>query len=57
MSVTLSIQTIALRGRSILVTEDEYMIAEEIASILGEAGAKVLGRVPHAGDAMRLGTG
>jgi len=44
----------ALQGRRILVAEDEYMIAEEIAEILGEAGAEVLGPVPSISHAMHL---
>lgn len=44
----------ALRGRRVLVAEDEYMIAEEIASVLGDAGADVLGPVSNVGDALRL---
>jgi len=44
----------ALQGRRVLVAEDEYMIAEEIALVLGDAGADVLGPVPSVGDAVRL---
>jgi len=43
-----------LQGRRVLMVEDEYMIAEEIASVLGDAGADVLGPVPSVNDAMRL---
>lgn len=44
----------ALRGRRILVVEDEYMIAEEIASVLSDAGAVALGPVPRVDNALRL---
>ena len=44
----------ALRGRRILVAEDEYMIAREIAEALSGAGAETLGPVPRLGEAMRL---
>ena len=44
----------ALANRRVLVAEDEYMIAEEIATVLGDAGAEVLGPVPRVADALRL---
>ena len=40
--------------RRVLVAEDEYMIAEEIATTLGDAGAVVLGPVPGVAEALRL---
>ena len=43
-----------LQGRRVLVAEDEYMIAEEIAEALSDTGADTLGPVPSVGDAMRL---
>ena len=43
-----------LSGRHILVVEDDYMIAEEIAEMLSEAGAKALGPAPTVADAIRL---
>ena len=43
-----------LQGRRILVAEDEYMIAEEISEVLGEAGAEVLGPVASVSNAMHL---
>lgn len=43
-----------LRGRRILVVEDEYMIADEIAEALGGVGAEALGPVSHVDDALRL---
>ena len=44
----------ALANRRVLVAEDEYMIAEEIATVLGDAGAEALGPVPRVADALRL---
>lgn len=44
----------ALRGRRILVVEDEYMIAQEIADMLSAAGAEPIGPVPHVSDAMQM---
>jgi CheY-like chemotaxis protein len=44
----------ALRGRRILVVEDEYMIAQEIAEMLAAAGAEALGPVPSVSDAIQL---
>lgn len=43
-----------LRGRRVLVVEDEYMIAEEVVAELSDAGAETLGPVPSVGDAMHL---
>ena len=45
---------VALRGQCILVVEDEYMIAEEIAEVLLEAGADMLGPVPRVSEAVDL---
>lgn len=44
----------ALANRRVLVAEDEYLIAEEIATVLGDAGAEALGPVPRIADALRL---
>jgi len=44
----------ALRGRRILVVEDEYMMAEDLRYDLEEAGAEVIGPVPSVADALRL---
>ena len=44
----------ALQGRRILVVEDEYMIAEDIAGELADAGAEPLGPVPSVASALRL---
>ena len=43
-----------LAGRRILVAEDEYMIAQEVAGVLAEASAEVLGPVSTVADALRL---
>ncbi|MBB5696139.1 response regulator [Muricoccus pecuniae] len=43
-----------LRGRRILVVEDEYFIAEEVREALERAGAEVVGPVPEVGEAMAL---
>ena len=44
----------SLRGQCILVVEDEYMIAEEIAVLLREAGADMIGPAPRVDEAVRL---
>ncbi|RDI53594.1 response regulator [Microvirga subterranea] len=44
----------ALRGRRILVVEDEYMMADDLQYDLEKAGAKVVGPVPSVADALRL---
>lgn len=38
------------------MAEDEYLIADEVAVLLSEAGAEVLGPVPTVADALRLAT-
>jgi DNA-binding NtrC family response regulator len=43
-----------LAGRSVLVVEDEYMIADDLASELRGAGARVVGPVASLPQAMRL---
>ena len=43
-----------LTGRHILVAEDEYMIAAEIAAVMTEAGAEVHGPAGRVADALRL---
>ena len=45
---------VSLRGCRILVVEDEYMIAQEIAGVLADAGAEVLGPAPRLAAATRL---
>ncbi|MGI3776657.1 MAG: hypothetical protein ACRYGC_05110 [Janthinobacterium lividum] len=44
----------ALQGLRVLVVEDEYMIAQEIAEVLADAGAETLGPVPSVGEAMQM---
>ena len=44
----------ALRGRRILVVEDEYMMADDLQYDLEEVGAQVIGPVPSVADALRL---
>ena len=44
----------ALRGRRILVVEDEYMMADDLQYDLEQAGAQVIGPVPSVADALRL---
>jgi len=44
----------ALRGRRILVIEDEYMAAEDLRRDLENAGAVVVGPVPSIADALTL---
>lgn len=44
----------SLRGRRILVVEDEYMLADELRTELSDAGAQVLGPVGSLGDAIAL---
>ena len=48
------LSTASLRGRSILVVEDDYMIAQDVQEELEDAGAAVVGPVPSVGDALRL---
>ncbi len=43
-----------LRGRRILVVEDDYLVASAVASLLEEAGASVVGPVGWADDALML---
>ena len=43
-----------LRGRRILVVEDDYLVASALASLLEEAGASVVGPVGRADDALCL---
>lgn len=43
-----------LRGRQVLVVEDEYILAEDMRQALEEAGATVLGPAPSVADAIAL---
>lgn len=43
-----------LAGRSILVVEDDYLIAMDVDNALRQAGAQVLGPVPGVAEAMAL---
>ena len=43
-----------LQNCRILVAEDQYLIAAEIAQTLSDAGAETLGPVSRVGDALRL---
>lgn len=43
-----------LVDRRILVAEDEYIIAEEIATVLAEAGAEALGPMANVADALHF---
>jgi CheY-like chemotaxis protein len=54
MTGTASITRDTLQGRRVLVAEDEYMIAEEVAGELSDAGAETLGPVSSVSDAVRL---
>ena len=44
----------ALRGRHVLVVEDDYFLATDLAATLSAAGAKVLGPVPTLQAALDL---
>ncbi|MFC0408826.1 response regulator [Roseomonas elaeocarpi] len=43
-----------LHDRRILVVEDEYMLADEVAEILGNAGVEVLGPAANIESALHL---
>ena len=43
-----------LSGRRVLVVEDEYFIADDIARALGRLGAEVVGPVPDRDEALAL---
>lgn len=44
----------ALRGRRVLVVEDEYLLAEDVGEELERQGATVVGPVPSVRDALAL---
>jgi DNA-binding NtrC family response regulator len=54
MSGATSSRLSVLRHRRILVVEDEYMIAQEIADVLVAVGAEAVGPVPRVSEAMQL---
>lgn len=43
-----------LQGRRVLVVEDEYFIADDVANELGSLGAQVIGPVPDLARAMEI---
>ncbi|HZX79381.1 MAG TPA: response regulator [Lysobacter sp.] len=43
-----------LRGRRVLVVEDEYLVADDLRVELEQAGAHVVGPAPTIADALRL---
>ena len=43
-----------LAGCKILIVEDEYLIAEDVAATLREAGASIIGPAARLSDGMRL---
>jgi DNA-binding response OmpR family regulator len=45
---------VSLRGRRVLVVEDEYMLAEDLRQGLEKLGAEVLGPVPTVAQALTL---
>jgi len=46
--------TAALRGRRILIVEDDFIVAEDLRQELLAQGAEVLGPVPSVADALEL---
>lgn len=44
----------SLRGLAVLIVEDEFYLADDIAAALGEVGARVLGPCGRVEDARRL---
>ena len=47
-------QSLLLRGRQLLVVEDEYMIADDLSRALQERGASVIGPAGSVEDALEL---
>jgi two-component SAPR family response regulator len=43
-----------LKGRRLLVVEDDYFIVEDLLRELEQAGTEVIGPVPNLGQAMKL---
>ncbi len=54
ISPTLSHQAAVLMGRRILVVEDEYFLADDIANALRKLGAEIAGPVGHIDDAVEM---
>lgn len=48
------LSTSTLRGRRILVIEDEYLMADDLRRNLEKAGAEVVGPAPSVADALKL---
>lgn len=48
------LSTSPLRGRRVLVVEDEFMMADDFQHDLEKVGAEVIGPVPSVSDALRL---
>ena len=45
---------LTLKGRRILVVEDEYMMAENLRQDLEKVGAQLVGPVPSVADALKI---
>lgn len=43
-----------LNGKRVLIVEDEFMIASDLAQVLEQAGAEILGPVPSIDEASRI---
>lgn len=54
MSETNATRATVLRGRRILVVEDDYLNAQDTAKALAKADAETLGPVPAVADALQL---
>ena len=52
--MTLSAPQVSLINRHVLIVEDEYFIADDIAQVLEQAGAKVVGPAPTQESALAL---
>ena len=44
----------AMRGKRVLVVEDEYLLADDLRSALEDAGAEVVGPVPDVAGALTM---
>ena len=54
MSTTVPAESESLRGFSILIVEDDYFVAKEMAAVLRDHGAQVLGPI-RVGHGARIG--